>query len=149
ELNVALGIFGLQEEHLSSSEIGDVIVNGRADENDVLFEQAGIDIVGALAPAGLFHDHRHEGCGTVLRIVVKSFHYSKCVLEREPFTSFPLRRRCESENFAQASREFCRFAASLSSYRAYLALSNERELLVRIRHYGWRHVRAHDSALLR
>src|SRR5438445_7429141 len=39
ELDVALRIFGLEKEHLCSGEIGYVIVDRSANEDDVLFEE--------------------------------------------------------------------------------------------------------------
>src|SRR5271168_1540088 len=46
ELNVALGIFGLEKQHLGGGQIGDMVVNRRANKDDVLFEQPGIDVIG-------------------------------------------------------------------------------------------------------
>src|SRR5216684_1247143 len=69
ELDVALGIFGLQEEHLRSGEVGDVIVDGRTDKNDVLFQQARINVVGAFAAAGLLDHHGYKRCGAVVWVV--------------------------------------------------------------------------------
>jgi hypothetical protein len=149
ELNVALRIFCLEKEHLGGGQIGDVIVNGCADENDVLFEEAGIDVVSAFATAGLLHDHGYERRPAIFWFV-ESFHLSKvCVTlvflgVPNRFISIPSRRRCEFGNSARANREFCHSAASLSSYRACLALSNERESLLRIRHCEWPRVQARD-----
>ncbi len=58
--NVFFRIFGGQEQHLRDDQIGDVVVNGRAQENDVLLEQARIDIERAFAARGLLHNHGHE-----------------------------------------------------------------------------------------
>ncbi len=57
QLDVPFRIFGLQKKHLRGGQVGHVIVNGRADKNNVLFQQARINIVGPLAAAGLFHHH--------------------------------------------------------------------------------------------
>ena len=66
---VFLGIFGLEEEHLRSGQVCHVVINRRANKNNVLFQQPRIDIVGALAAAGLFDHHRYEGCSAILRII--------------------------------------------------------------------------------
>ena len=55
-----LWIFGLEEEHLGGGQVGDMVVDRRADKDDVFFEQAGIDVVGALAAAGLLDHHGYE-----------------------------------------------------------------------------------------
>src|SRR5437879_3080197 len=54
ELDVALGIFGLEKEHLCGGEVSHVIVDRRADEDDVLFEEPRVNVVRAFATAGLF-----------------------------------------------------------------------------------------------
>src|SRR5208337_2745062 len=77
ELNVFFRVFGLQEEHLGSGEVGDVVVNGRADKDDVFLEQAGIDIVGALAAAGLFDHHWNQSRGVIVGLFVFA-HVNEC-----------------------------------------------------------------------
>ncbi len=57
--NIFFRIFGSQEQHLRDDQIGDVVVNGSAQENDVFLEQARIDIKRALAARGLLHNHGH------------------------------------------------------------------------------------------
>ena len=78
------GIFGLQKEHLRGGQIGDVIVNRRADKNDVLFEQPGINVVSALAAAGLFDHHGYESRPAIFWFVVEIFHLSKVLRVQEP-----------------------------------------------------------------
>jgi uncharacterized phosphosugar-binding protein len=46
----------LEEEHLGDDEVGDIVVNRRADEDDAILEKAGVDIVAAFSAAGLFDD---------------------------------------------------------------------------------------------
>jgi len=36
ERNVLLGVFALEEEHLGHDEIGHLVVDGRAEKNDVV-----------------------------------------------------------------------------------------------------------------
>jgi hypothetical protein len=47
------------------------VMDRTVDENDPLLEQPRENIVGSFAPAGLFHDHRHEGIHVY---VVRVFH---------------------------------------------------------------------------
>ena len=82
ELNVFLRIFGLKEEHLRGGQIGDVIVNGRANKDDVFLEQARINVVGALAAAGLLHDHGNQSGGVILRFV-EVFHVKEFACKAE------------------------------------------------------------------
>src|ERR1700676_4085560 len=74
KLDIALGIFGLEEEHLCGGEVGDVIVDRRANEDDVLFEEPRVDVIGAFATAGLFDHHGYKRCCAINRVVVKIFH---------------------------------------------------------------------------
>src|ERR1051326_4742774 len=46
ERNVFFGIFGGEEEKLGDDEVGDVVVDGGAEEDDVFLQQAGVDIEG-------------------------------------------------------------------------------------------------------
>src|SRR6266480_2222001 len=61
-----------------------MVVNRRADKDDVLFEQPRINVVSALAAAGLFHDHRYKGGRLIGWIVVKIFHLSKRCAVQDP-----------------------------------------------------------------
>ena len=60
EQDVLVGILGLEEQHLRDDQIGDLVVDRRADEDDAVLQQPRKDVVGALAAVGLFDDHRHE-----------------------------------------------------------------------------------------
>ncbi len=60
ERDVPVRILGLQEEKLRDDQVGDCIVDGSADENDVVFQEAGIDVVGLVSPIRLVDDHRHK-----------------------------------------------------------------------------------------
>eukprot|EP00042_Codosiga_hollandica_P000209 m.923085 g.923085 ORF g.923085 m.923085 type:complete len:332 (+) comp106196_c0_seq1:724-1719(+) len=57
ERNLLVGVFALQEQHLRDDEVGDAVVDGADQKDDSLTQQARVDVVGALAPAGLFDDH--------------------------------------------------------------------------------------------
>jgi len=59
-MDVLLRVFHLEEEHLGNDEIGDVVVDRRADENDAVLEQARINVVATLPAAGLFDHHGNE-----------------------------------------------------------------------------------------
>ena len=95
ELNVFFRIFGLQEEHLGGGQIGDVVVNRRADKDDVFFEEPGINVVSAFAAAGLFDHHRNERCAAILWFF-EIFHLSK-VVEPLVFLAF---RTCHFDSAA-------------------------------------------------
>ena len=56
-VDVLFRVLHLQEQHLGDDEVRDVIVDGRADEDDAVLEQARIDVVATLPAAGLFDDH--------------------------------------------------------------------------------------------
>ncbi len=60
ELDVFVGILGLQKQHLGDHEVGNLVVDGRAQQDDAVFEQTGEDIVGALAAVRLLDDHRDK-----------------------------------------------------------------------------------------
>src|SRR5258708_6572483 len=77
QLNVFFRVFRLQEEHLRRGQVGHVVVNRRPDENDVLLKEPGINVVGSLAAAGLFHHHRYERCAAIVWFV-EIFHFGKC-----------------------------------------------------------------------
>ena len=55
-MDVVLRILRLEEQQLGDDQVGDLIVDGRAEEDDAVLEQARVDVVGALAPPGLFDD---------------------------------------------------------------------------------------------
>src|SRR3954471_9066469 len=63
EADVLVGVFGLQVQQLGDDEVGDLVVDGRADEHDPLVEQARVDVEGALAAGALLDDHRDEWHG--------------------------------------------------------------------------------------
>ena len=93
ELDIAFGIFRLQKEHLSGGQISNMIVDRRADKDDVLFQQPRVNVVSALAAAGLLHDHRYKGGRLIGWIVVEIFHLIKLAPFRIPtlVLSIPLR----------------------------------------------------------
>src|SRR5215472_16871357 len=96
QLNVFLRVFRLQEQHLRGRQVGDVIVDWRADKNDVLFQQPGIDIIRPFAAAGLFDHHRYEGRGTVIRFVEFS-HGSKPLAPGRKISLCVRRRICRRD----------------------------------------------------
>ena len=58
EVDVLLRIGHLEEQQLGDDEVGHHVVHGRAQEHDAVHQQAGIDVVAALTPAGLLDHHR-------------------------------------------------------------------------------------------
>ena len=60
EQDVLVGVLGLEEQHLRDDQVGDRVVDRRADEDDAVLQQAREDVVGALAAVGLLDHHRHQ-----------------------------------------------------------------------------------------
>ena len=60
ELDVFLRIFAGEKQHLSNDEIGYLIIDRRAEENDVIAKQTGINVVGALAATRLLNHHGNQ-----------------------------------------------------------------------------------------
>ena len=60
ERDVLVGVLGLQVEHLGDDQVGDLVVHGRAEEDDPLVEQPREDVELALAAGGALDDHRDE-----------------------------------------------------------------------------------------
>ena len=60
ERDVLVGVLALEVQQLCDDEVGDLVVDGRADEDDALVEQARVDVERALAASALLDDHRDE-----------------------------------------------------------------------------------------
>lgn len=60
QVNVLFRIFGGQEEELGNHEVGHLVVDGGAQENDPVLEKTGVDIVGSFAATGLFNDDGNQ-----------------------------------------------------------------------------------------
>src|SRR2546423_2133968 len=58
EVDVLVGVVGFEEQQLGDDDIGDIVVDRRAEEHDPVHQQPGEDVVGALAPAGTLDDVR-------------------------------------------------------------------------------------------
>ena len=54
------GILGLEVDQLGDDQVRDLIVDRRAEEDDPLVEQTGVDVEGTLAARGLLDDHGYE-----------------------------------------------------------------------------------------
>src|SRR5437867_1742259 len=68
EADVLLRILGVEEQELCDDQVRDVVLDLVAEEDDTLPQQSRVDVVGALATAAGFDDHRYEhlglpGCG--------------------------------------------------------------------------------------
>ena len=64
EADVLVGVLGLQVQELGDDQVGDVLGDRRAEEDDPLAEQARVDVESALAARGLLDDHRYQGAAT-------------------------------------------------------------------------------------
>ena len=77
-----IGIFAVQVEQLGHNQVGDLIVDGRAQEDDALLEQQAVDVVGAFPTTGTIDHHRnhihrihHSGCSLfVLSAIRRGYH---------------------------------------------------------------------------
>ena len=60
EMDVLLGVLGLQEQELRDHEIRDVVVDGAAEEDDAVAQQPRVDVEGALAALALLDHVRNQ-----------------------------------------------------------------------------------------
>jgi hypothetical protein len=60
DVDVLVRVLGLQVDELRADQVGDGVVDRRAQEDDVLLEQAAVEVVGPLATVGLFDHSRDE-----------------------------------------------------------------------------------------
>src|SRR6202042_2493116 len=60
ELDVLLRIFTAEEQHLRNDDIGDVVVDRRSQEDDVVPEQTAVDVVGSFATTRLLDHHWYQ-----------------------------------------------------------------------------------------
>ncbi len=78
ELDVLFRVFLRQEQHLRDHQVGDGVINGSANEDDIVAEQAGINVIGAFASPGRFDHHRYQHhlsfLGTGIGVHVHPFH---------------------------------------------------------------------------
>src|SRR5450759_1635038 len=61
-------ILRLEVEQLRHHEVGDLVVDRGADEDDALLEEPRVDVEGPLAAARVLHHHRHEIPGRPLSL---------------------------------------------------------------------------------
>src|SRR5205823_6013642 len=71
DVDVAIRVVGLEMDHLCARQVGDGVVDRRADEDDVLLEEPGVKVVRALTAVGLLHDGGDE-------VVVDGIHSGSC-----------------------------------------------------------------------
>jgi hypothetical protein len=62
-VDVALGVIGLQEEHLCDDGVGHFVVNLGAQENDPVLEEPAVDVHRPLFAAALLDDVGNQGHG--------------------------------------------------------------------------------------
>ncbi len=60
EVDVLVGLLRLEEEQLRADQVGDRVVDRRAEEDDALLQQARVQVVGPLAPVGRLDDGGHQ-----------------------------------------------------------------------------------------
>jgi len=60
ERDVLVGVVGLEMEQLGDRQVGELVVDRRAEEDDPLVEEARVDVEGALAVYGLLDHHRDQ-----------------------------------------------------------------------------------------
>ena len=60
ERDVLLGILALEVQQLGHDEVGDLVVDRRAEEDDPLVQQPRVDVELALAARGSLDDHRDQ-----------------------------------------------------------------------------------------
>ena len=60
ERDVLVGILGLEVQQLRHDEVRDLVVDRRAEEDDPLAQETGVDVERALSARGLFDDHWDE-----------------------------------------------------------------------------------------
>src|SRR5947207_1628510 len=60
DIDVLLCVLHLQKEQLRDDQIGDVIVHWSSNENNAVLQEPRVNVVAALAPAGLLHNHRNQ-----------------------------------------------------------------------------------------
>src|SRR5829696_3574028 len=59
--DVLVRVLGLEVQHLGDDQVGDLVVDRRAEEDDAFVEQPGVDVERALAARRLLNDHRNKG----------------------------------------------------------------------------------------
>ncbi len=64
KMNVLVRVLGLQKQKLGDDQVGDHVFHRAAKEYHPLFEQPGVNVIGALAPGGLLHHDGHEVQGS-------------------------------------------------------------------------------------
>src|SRR5262249_40855601 len=60
KLDILFRVFSFQKQELSNDQVGNGVVNGRANEDDVVAQQPGVDVISALAAARLLHNHGYK-----------------------------------------------------------------------------------------
>ena len=67
QADVALRVLGLEVEQLGDDEVGHVVLDRVAQEDDPLLEEPAVDVVGPFAATRGLDDHRHEHRGRAAR----------------------------------------------------------------------------------
>lgn len=69
-MDVALGIFGFQEEELRRDQVGNFIGDLRAEKNDAVLQQPRVDVVRPLTPPSLLHNDGDKAHNTSLTFCI-------------------------------------------------------------------------------
>jgi hypothetical protein len=88
--DVLLGILAFEKQQLGHDQVGDLIVDRRAQEDDAVTQQARVDVEGALAARRGLDDHRDES-GRIQRGV--SSGPERCSGRLRLALRIPIRRR--------------------------------------------------------
>src|SRR5579875_2830086 len=124
-------------QELSNDQVGDLIVDRRAQEDDSLVEQAAVDVKRALPAGGLLDDHRYQwahvlasfaSCAGILPTVAMSLpaatmraaHTSMAVHTGISMRRTPCKRRlCERAPGVDAGRLSLRASRACPMWRAH------------------------------
>ena len=112
ERDVLVGIGALKMEHLRNHRVRHVVIDLLAQEDDAIVEQAGVDVVAALAARRLL-----DNVGNQRRLGIEAHKVASLVRGR----SAACLRLCHSEVFAAHARPGYRFVASSCRRRAVCA----------------------------
>ena len=74
-MNILVRVLRLEEQQLGHDKVGHVVLYRTHDKYDALFQQPGINVVGALTPGGLLDHHGNQSkvidCILVLPVKLK------------------------------------------------------------------------------
>src|ERR1019366_2736147 len=113
-----------------------MVIDRGTDEDDVIFEQTGIDIVGSFATVRLLDDHGNERCSTRNRVVCLSHSEYSC-LPRIPNQNLLMIFGCRFDPGGAVEPLDCLVAMQLRPYPALPVLSSRAQTCDRSRCWCW------------